>query len=246
MKLYVILSIVTLALPFVVSIFLARTNRIPKQNLFLFLAIGAGGWIVAKIPKGLVILPFMLARGMPLQMEPAQFEKLLRTDLLFLVVAAVSAGVFEEVCKPLGLLLVKSRISLANAAATGWIVGIGAGLLESLNFLGGTAYRIVGPEQAAISEVLHVPVERLFITFFHGALTAIVVFMVMRRRYWVGLGVPILIHFAIDLAMPYAQVHGIISDTWRVQGVIVVWVVLTCLLSARMTRLNSGRESGPV
>jgi uncharacterized membrane protein YhfC len=237
MSWYVLLSILALVLPFGVSIFLAKSRHIAGRNLLLFLAIGAAGWLLAKIPKSLVILPVMLAKGLPLQMETPQFEELLRTDLTFLVVAAASAGVFEETCKPLGLLLFKERLSRHTAAAIGWIVGIGAGLLESMNFIGGAAYSILGPDQAAVAEVIHVPVERLAISFFHGALTAIVVSLALQRRYLIAFGIPILIHFGADLIIPYAQVHGMITDPRGIQAVVVTWVALTCLVSYRMTRM---------
>lgn len=241
MSRYVLLSILALLLPFAVSVFLAKRHHIADQKLLLFLAIGAAGWLLAKIPKSLVILPLMLAKGLPLQMETSQFEELLRTDLTLLVVAAASAGVFEEACKPLGLLLFKKRLSRHTAAATGWIVGIGAGLLESLNFIGGAAYSVLGPDQVAVADVIHVPVERMAISFFHGALTAIVVSLAVQRRYLIAFGIPILIHFGADLTIPYAQVHGMITDPWVIQTVVAIWVALTCLVSYRMTRMRQGQ-----
>jgi hypothetical protein len=50
-------------------------------------------------------LPYLSYRHMPLQMDEVQMAAALREDLGFLVIAAVAAGVFEEICKPLGLLV---------------------------------------------------------------------------------------------------------------------------------------------
>ena len=122
MAFFILLSVLSLAVPFVMAFFIARHSAIPIRNVGLFLLVGIGGWMIAKIPKGVLILPIFIMKGLPLQMEANQLEEFLRTDISLLLVTAIAAGIFEEVCKPLGLLLFKSKLNSAGASI-GWIVG---------------------------------------------------------------------------------------------------------------------------
>jgi RsiW-degrading membrane proteinase PrsW (M82 family) len=60
---------------------------------------------------------------------------LIRRNSIFMLVFAAIAGIFEELCKPLGLLIIRKQVSRHNAAALGWMVGAGAGLCESIIFV---------------------------------------------------------------------------------------------------------------
>jgi len=165
-------------------------------------------------------------------MEASQLEELLRTDITLLLVAAIAAGVFEEICKPIGLLLFKSKLKSAGASI-GWIVGVGAGLLEALNFIGGELYRVLALKQATFNQVQSVPLERFLMILFHGALSSILVYSVMRRRYLIGLTIPIIIHFAIDFLMPYVQLQKMITGVWKLQLITFAWVILASVFPIR-------------
>ena len=231
MTVFIIFATLSFLLP-ILGVFIAgRRARIRRRSLGLFLAIGAIGWILAKIPKAIIILPIFVIKKLPLQMEASQVEELLRTDLSLLLAGALAAGLFEELCKPLGLLLVKSQLSPATAATTGWVVGVGAGLLEAVNFIGAELYRVLALKQVTFSQVWHVPLERLLIIFFHGALTSLLVYFVLHRRYFIGLALPFLIHFAADFVLPYLQVQKLIANVWLIQGIILIWVVVISIFA---------------
>ena len=112
----------------------------------------------------------------------------------------------------------------------------GAGLIEALNFIGAEFYRVLALKQAIFNQVLSVPVERLLMSFFHGALTSILVYAVMRRKYFIGLAIPIVIHFAIDFVMPYTQLAKIITNQWILQLITLAWVVAVSIFPYRTIR----------
>lgn len=231
MGVFIALTTLTFLLPLLGVIVAGKYAGISRRNLALFLAIGAVGWLLAKVPKGFLILPIFVMKGLPLQMEASQVEELLRTDLSLLLVAALAAGLFEEAFKPVGLLLVRPRLSPATAATTGWLVGVGAGLLEAVNFIGAELYRILALKQVTFGQAWHVPVERLLIIFFHGALTSLLVYFVLQRRYFIGLSLPFIIHFAADFVMPYMQLQKLVTSIWLLQGITLAWVALVSFFS---------------
>lgn len=240
---YLILGVFAILVPVSVAYIAGRKESFGLKEVLTFSGIGALGWIIAKIPKAAVVLPYMLANDLSLQMQENELEALLRTDFMFLLVGAVSAGVFEEACKPLGLLLIRKRLTqLSKMAVIGWIVGTGAGALEALNFIVGEAVRISLFQQGSFEASLHIPVERFLIIFQHAALTGTLVPLVFKKRYLMVLMVPVLNHTALDVVFPYLQVHDIVTNPWTIQGILLLWVVSTCLV---MFLLMPGGESQP-
>lgn len=242
MLLFIIISLIVLLVPLWIMRICTRQKNITVKQMAIYLAVGAGGWLVAKIPKGLVVIPYMLLNDMSLQMDPAELEQLLSTDLTFLFMGAVVAGVFEELFKPAGLLFFREKITVENAAVIGLVVGIGAGWLEALNVIGGQFYSITALGKGSFLSSLHVPVERLLIIFFHGSMTALLVALVRNRKFLLGLSVPIVIHFALDYVMTYLQVRDLVEHIWLIQGLTAAWVIVSGLLAYLIIRYADDRN----
>lgn len=184
-----------------------RRHGIPKGRLGLLLLFGAAGWMLAKIPKALIVLPTFILHGLPLRMSESQFEAALRDNPGVLAVAALSAGVFEELLKPSLLLLRPQWVDSRNASLVGWALGIGAGVLEAILIL---MRSLRAASFASVASAMEAPLERLFVVAFHGSLTACLVHSMLRRRRLIGLGVPIAAHAAVDFVFPFLVVHEIL------------------------------------
>jgi hypothetical protein len=89
-----------------------------------------------------------------------------------------------------------------------------------------------------------VPIERLLIIFFHGALTSLLVYFVLHRRYFIGLALPFFIHFAADFVMPYLQVQKLITNVWFLQGLILIWVAAVSIFAfQKILKEGGGQEA---
>jgi len=243
MAAYVAIAVLALTLPPLALLVLARRMDIPAGRFLAWFGLGASGWMLAKIPKAAVVLPLFLVKGLPLQMDAGRFEELLRTDASILLAGSLAAAVFEELSKPLGLLLLRRSISPSSAALAGWVAGVGAGVLEALTVLAGDAYRIAVLHHATFASSVHVPIERCFIVAFHGALTAFLVSYVSRRRYLIGVLVPIGLHALINVVFTYLQVHRLLS-LWAIEVLIAVFVMSTVAVVVAATSIGeSARQS---
>jgi hypothetical protein len=65
MTVFIILSLFSLASPLSAAFVVGKHAGIRRHNLALFLTVGLGGWMLAKIPKGILILPIFIIKGVP-------------------------------------------------------------------------------------------------------------------------------------------------------------------------------------
>lgn len=222
---FVVGALLALLAPILVAYHSGRRSRLSPNQVAIFMGIGALGWILAKIPKAIVVLPLMKARGIDLTASPAVIERALAEDLWFALIAAAAAGVFEEITKPVGLLFRKDGQVTTSPFLAGWIVGLGAGLIEAVNSILGAAIIGFGPGGALASAVA-APWERIGVIAFHGALTSLVVGGYVQRRFLL-IGAAILVHAAVDYVVPQAQLRGMLPGTFAVAGVMAVIGALT-------------------
>ena len=231
--LYGIASVLSIFIPLLLINFVWHRKALPKTRLAALLGLGGLGWLLAKLPKAAVVLPTFAAYGLPFKMESAQFETALREHFVLLLVAALAAGVFEELCKPAGLLLFRKWINDHDAALLGWALGIGAGALEALLILLGQAGALAGTD--SLWAVLEPPSERFFIIFFHGSMTAFLVSFIWRRRFFLGLGVSITVHSMADLVFPYLTVNKILGPV-AIQLALYIFVAVFSIIVLKNIR----------
>ena len=244
MTAFLILSCVSLLLPLAFAVWIARRRHLSLSMTWALLGMGAAGWIIAKIPKGVVILAMFKAKGLPLQMDEATLERALARDVVLLLVAAVTAGIFEEAGKPI-LLYFTPKIRQASAPAVlGALIGIGAGVLEALNFETGALVRVL-MYATPIATQTYVPVERVLATIFHATLTAMLVHMSMNGRAAAGLVLAALLHSVADFLIPWLQVNGR-ATMWQAEGVFLVVVVLALITATLVVRFSPARSLASV
>ncbi len=224
--------IAAFATPIVVATFLARRYQMSNVQTVSCLVIGAVGWgLIAKLPKAVVVIPILAIKH--LSPSDADLSMFLRSDTGYLLVFAATAGIFEELCKPLGLLIMRKQVSHRNAAAMGWIVGAGAGLLESIVFV---MQALASPSPGGGFDMT-VGLERMLTTFFHAGTSAFLVAFVRDRRFVLGLSVPILLHTALDFVGTYAALHQF--DKWLGLVIIGLFSFIATMLAVLATRRDN-------
>lgn len=207
-----------------VVIFLARRYQISFVQTLSCLVIGAVGWgLIAKLAKLAVTVPIL--RMKHLNLKDADVLMLMRSDSGFILVFSAIAGIFEELCKPLGLLIMRKQLSHINAAAMGWIVGAGAGLFETAVF--------VTQALASPSPDITVGLERMLATFLHAGCSAFLVAFVRNHRFVLGLSVPILLHTTLDVVALYGALHQF--DRWLILAIAALFSLIATILAAIAT-----------
>ena len=239
MTAFVIVGSASLLLGLAAAFLIAKRYALPARATWTLLGMGAAGWLLAKIPKGLIVFSAFIAKGLPLQMDSTTLEHTLKSDFSLLLVAAVSAGVFEEAIKPIALYFSPNSRRVGPGFLLGTIIGLGAGTVESLNFHVGAVLG-AAMQQTSIGGLLDVPVERLLAVAFHAALTAMVVHFAFRRRGLTGLAIAASIHTLADLVLPWLQLHGW-TDTWSSQLLFAALVVLTIGVAVAIVRTPAQR-----
>ena len=168
------------------------------------LGLGAAAWVVAKIPKGLLLWPFFGGAS-----SEADVARLLAASTALLFLAALAAGLFEEGAKLLGVAVVRGRTDRRYWVRAGWLIGLGTGAIEFVNFCLAEFLR----HGAAASAM--VPVERLAIAVLHGSLGALAA-RFAASGFWIrGWLLAAALHAGIDVLIPYVQLHGIVAEGVR-------------------------------
>ena len=234
--LFAIGAVTAVTLPVLISLRIGKRMQAGPKRVAIFMGIGAAGWLIAKIPKGIILLPMLKARGIPLDADPEMISNLLATDIWFTLVAAAAAGLFEELLKPAGVLLLRDKSATDRPFLLGWIVGLGAGLIEAINFVIGAGITgfAAGGDLAATAVA---PYERLAVVAFHGALTSLVVGGWFSRRYVLIVGA-IVLHAAVDFFVPLAQLRGILTGTLTIALVMSIIATITVWLALRLAKSN--------
>lgn len=240
---FVIAGSASLLFGLAAALLISKRYSLPASATWTLLGMGAAGWLLAKIPKGVVVFSTFLAKGLPLQMDSSTLEHTLKSDFSLLFVSAVSAGVFEEAMKPVALYFAPRIRRIGPGFLLGTIIGLGAGTLESLNFHVGA---ILGAamEQTPIRTLLYVPLERLLAVAFHAALTAVVVHFALKRKVLTGLGIAASIHTLADVLLPWLQLHGW-TDTWSTQLLFAAFVALTIGVVVAIVRRTPSPQTEP-
>ncbi len=152
------------------------------------------------------------------------------------------APITEEPAKllPLALPFLFRRIDAKNGVAAGLALGLGFGLGE-IAFL---AY-LIGQSPAAAKLPWYMftgfLIERLFVAFLHGAMTATAIALWFKGVRW-GILVSILLHYALNFPIYLASLgtFGLGRMIWVQIG--MVWVVLMAIaLSGLLTYFVKGR-----
>jgi len=189
---------------------------------WIILGIGAVGWYAAQIPKSVVTIAYLNAVGIPLT-TPG--EELMRNTGI-LIVGAVSAGVFEEIFKFIGIFALRRRIQTPrDAICYGLGAGSGAGILEAI-LLGGAARGMVAVEPVEVTlDILAGPVERVSAIFLHMALTAIFAYLFFTKRRISGFAVAAGYHTLVDLVAPWLLASGAMTNIWALEAVVAAFTI---------------------
>lgn len=160
------------------------------KGWWVFLLVGALGWVLAQAGKDILLLPIILADR----------SAILSTQLWYIPLAALLPGVVEELGKylPLRMLHVRTR----NMALA---LGLGAGAMEAITILVGVlAIAGVGGVHEPFVSALIAMWERFWAVTGHAAEAALDGLAIVRRQgRW--LLAAIAAHTAIDLGAAWYQ-----------------------------------------
>ena len=230
---FVLLSIGLAVVVWAGLYFMQRAGAMTTRTTSMLLAVGALGWLLAKLPKAAIVLPYMNWAGIPLDGGGQSLDEIMLQQPGFLLVGALAAGIFEELFKPVGLLVVRR---LPRHLIAGAVIGAGAGLLEAVNFVAAAA--LTSDFQATI------PLERLTAIAFHGALTALLV-TGFRRGQALWVIAPIALHVAADWFIPWLQLTGAVGPVGAL-GVFGALTLISVLLAVGLYREMNGIDATDV
>jgi uncharacterized membrane protein YhfC len=189
---------------------------------WIILAIGSVGWYTAQIPKSVVAIAYLNAAG--IQLTTPREELVKNTGIL--VMGAISAGVFEELFKFIGIFALRRRIQTPrDAICYGLGAGSGAGILEAV-LLGVAAHGIVAANPVEITlDILAGPAERVSATFLHAALTAIFAYLFFTKRRVSGFAAAAGYHTLVDFVAPWLMASGAMTNIWALEAVVAVFTI---------------------
>lgn len=195
-----------------------------RFGVLFWVILGIGGvcWYAAQIPKSVITLAYFNYAGIPLTAPREELYK----NIGVLLMGAISAGVFEESFKFIGLFAFRRRIqTLRDAICYGLGAGSGAGILEAV-LLSGAAYSIMSANPVEITpDILAGPVERISATLLHAALTAIFAYLFFAKRPFLGFATSAGYHTLVDFVAPWLLGSGVLMNIWAVEAVIAAFTI---------------------
>lgn len=205
----------------VLNIWIWRRRRYGTR-FWIILGIGAVGWYAAQIPKSVIAIAYLNAAGIPLTTPSEELMK--NTGIL--AVGAVSAGVFEELFKFMGIFALRRRIQTSgDAICYGLGAGSGAGILEAV-LLGGAARSIVAAQPIEVtSDILAGPAERVSAIFLHAALTAIFAYLFFTKKPFSGFAATAGYHTVVDVVAPWLMASGTLTNIWVLEAVVAAFTI---------------------
>lgn len=164
--------------------------------------------------------------------------------VLYILLLALSAGVFEEIGRFIGirLLLKRDMLNWENA----FVFGLGHGGIEALCLVG-LNYAVLFVQTLsgqAIATVINTPAlyflaggaERVLAVIMHIGFTMLVFYAVKFRRPLYLLAA-VAAHTAVDAALPLINIAGAHLSVWASEGVLAVLAALLAWVNIRFKPL---------
>ena len=201
-----------------------------------------------------------------------KFPRLLTIPWAYILYGCLTAGIFEEVGRFVGLHFIKRNESITNAG-TGLSYGVGHGGLEAILLVGvtltqnlilGTKFTLSGaetllqntaPEQVAVTQQklnilananaldFLLPLgERILAIILHIALSLLVWMIVARRLPTIYLLLSIGLHALANVSAAMFQV-GLLKNIWLVEALFALGVALTVAIVAYLYHKTKRRPT---
>lgn len=226
-------ALVCLFGPAALAIYMIK-KRGAKLRAFL---LGAAAFAVSQILTRLPLLGLIQGTGW--------FTLFMMTQpVLYVLLLAFTAGLFEEVARFVGirLLLKPDMLNWDNA----FVFGLGHGGIEAI-YLVGINYAVSFVQALSgqhVVEILGTPssyflvggVERVLAVAMHIGFT-MMVFYAVKRRKPLYLLAAIAAHMLVDAVVPLLKMAGLTLDVWATEGVFAVLAALLVWMTIRFKPL---------
>ncbi len=221
--------------------------------LALYMIRKRGAWPMSLLLGAAVFAVFQILTRVPLlgalQNTPSLILFSTTQPLLYALMLALSAGIFEEVGRYIAARgLMKGRLTWENAV----VFGLGHGGLEAL-WLVGVNFTVLffqGVGGQAAVQILSSPptwflapgVERVLTVAMHIGFTMLVFYAVKRRKpLW--LVIAIAAHMAVDTVAGMISLKLIPVGVWASEGILAVMAALAVLLTMKFKPILSDKNA---